>query len=107
MKKQLNGNLLSAIIDGAGGELYNQYAKVMAIGGIIVNYGQTVGGRGVNYSMGNVLKNIDLCGSTLGSRAEFKDMVAFVDQHKIKPVVSRVWQSLNEGTINEAIDFMR
>lgn len=79
----------------------------MRPGGIIANYGQTAGGPGVNYSMGNVLKHIDVCGSTMGSRAEFQAMVAFVDKHKIKPVVSRVWQTLNEGSINEAIDFMR
>ncbi|KAI8338539.1 hypothetical protein BC941DRAFT_460787 [Chlamydoabsidia padenii] len=107
LKKLLNGNLISAVIDGAGGALYNQYPKVMRTGGIIANYGQTAGGPGVNFSMGNVLKNIDICGSTMGSRSEFKQMVAFVDKHKIKPVVSRVWSSLNEGSINEAINYMR
>lgn len=107
MKKLLNGNLLSAVVDGAGGPLHDQYPKVMRPGGIIANYGQTAGGPGVNYSFSNVLNHIDLCGSTMGSRAEFKAMVAFVDKHNIKPVVSRVWQTLNEGSINEAIDFMR
>ncbi|CAO3621826.1 unnamed protein product [Cunninghamella echinulata] len=107
LKKLLNGNLLSAVIDGAGGTLYNQYAKVMRTGGIIVNYGQTTGGSGVNFSMVNVLKNIDLCGSTMGSRQEFKDMVAFVNQYKIKPIVSHVWQGLTENSIHEAINTMR
>lgn len=56
--------------------------------------------------MNLVLKNIELRGSTMGSRKEFQDMVAFVNQHKIKPVVSRVvegdladlaaWESLFE-----------
>ena len=37
-----------------------------------------------------VLKNIEVKGSTMGSRQEFRDMVAFVDKEKITPVVSKV-----------------
>ena len=39
--------------------------------------------------MNAVLKNLELRGSTMGSRQEFKDMVAFVNEKKIKPIVSR------------------
>ena len=42
------------------------------------------------FSMSAVLKNIELRGSTMGSRKEFRDMVAFVAKEKIRPVVSRV-----------------
>lgn len=42
------------------------------------------------FLMQAVLKNIDVRGSTMGSRKEFKDMVEFVKQQKIKPIVSRV-----------------
>lgn len=79
----------------------------MKRGGIISNYGQTAGGPGVNFSMVNVLKNIDLCGSTMGSRQEFKEMVNFVSQYKIKPIVSHVWQGLTEDSIHEAINTMK
>lgn len=44
----------------------------------------------MNFSMGAVLKNIDLRGVTMGSRKEFKDMVKFVNEKDLKPVVSRV-----------------
>ena len=40
--------------------------------------------------MGSVLANIDIKGSTMGSRKEFQDMVKFVDEKKVHPVVSRV-----------------
>lgn len=40
--------------------------------------------------MATVLKNIDVRGSTMGSRKEFKEMVDFVAARKIQPVVSRV-----------------
>lgn len=41
------------------------------------------------FLMSAVLQNIDLRGSTMGSRKEFADMVAFVAKHNVKPVVSR------------------
>lgn len=45
------------------------------------------------FLMQAVLKNIDVRGSTMGSRKEFKDMVDFVRANKIYPVVSRTVQS--------------
>lgn len=36
-----------------------------------------------------VLKNIEVRGSTMGSRKEFADMVKFVEEKNLKPVVSR------------------
>jgi D-arabinose 1-dehydrogenase-like Zn-dependent alcohol dehydrogenase len=49
----------------------------------------------MDWVMTAVLKNIDLKGSTMGSRKEFHDMMAFVNEHKIKPVVSRVVKGLD------------
>jgi D-arabinose 1-dehydrogenase-like Zn-dependent alcohol dehydrogenase len=107
LKKLLGKNQLSAVIDGAGGPLYSLYPKFMRTGGIIANYGQTASTKGVGYTMGHVLKNIDVRGSTMGSRKEYKGMVKFVDQYKIKPVVSKVWQGLDSASIDSAITMMR
>ncbi len=41
-------------------------------------------------------KQISVLGSTMGSPAEFKSMLAFVQKHEIKPVVDRVF-SLKDG----------
>lgn len=49
----------------------------------------------MDWSMNAVLLNLDLRGSTMGSRKEFKDMVAFVNEKKIKPVVSKVVNGLD------------
>jgi D-arabinose 1-dehydrogenase-like Zn-dependent alcohol dehydrogenase len=98
---------INTVIDGAGGKAYAVYPRVMAIGGIIVNYGQTSAKDPVTFPMTYVLKNIDLRGSTMGSRKEFYDMVEFVDKHKIKPVVSQVWQGLTESNIENAFAVMR
>jgi D-arabinose 1-dehydrogenase-like Zn-dependent alcohol dehydrogenase len=46
-------------------------------------------GPKIPFLMQTVFKNIDLKGSTMGSRREFKEMVDFVKEKKIKPVVSK------------------
>lgn len=45
------------------------------------------------FLMQAVLKNIDVRGTTMGSRKEFKDMIEFVKANKIHPVISRVVQT--------------
>ena len=62
----------------------------------------------MDWSMNAVLMNLDLRGSTMGSRKEFKDMVAFVNEKKIKPVVSKVVQGLeNLKDIETLFDDMK
>ena len=63
-------------------------------GGVIVSYGMTLGPK-MPFVMQAVLKNIDLKGSTMGSRKEFKEMIDFVKSEQVKPVVSRTVQGLD------------
>ncbi|XDG06821.1 hypothetical protein ABKA04_006436 [Annulohypoxylon sp. FPYF3050] len=91
---------LDAVIDGAGGDIVSKTVKLLRPGGVISVYGMTVGPK-MDWTMQAVLKNIELRGSTMGSRAEFQDMVAFVGKHRIRPVVSRVVKGLDNI---EAID---
>ncbi|KAH8699218.1 putative alcohol dehydrogenase [Talaromyces proteolyticus] len=81
-----------AIIDGAGGDIVEKGTKILKAGGVISVYGMTVSPK-MPFLMQTVLKNIDLKGSTMGSRKEFKEMVDFVKANKIKPVVSKTLQS--------------
>lgn len=84
---------IDSVIDGAGGDVVKRSMRFMKQGGVIVSYGMTLGPQ-VSYSMAAVLRNIDLRGSTMGSRKEFGDMVAFVKEKKVVPVVSRVVEGL-------------
>lgn len=55
-----------------------------------------------------MLKNLELKGSTMGSRKEFRDMVAFVNEKKITPVISRVVKGLdNLKEIDTLFDDMK
>ena len=64
-------------------------------------------GPNMPYLMSAVLKNLDLRGSTMGSRKEFSDMVEFVKTKNLKPVVSRVIQGLDIEAINGLFDDMK
>lgn len=67
----------------------------------------TVGPK-MDWTMNAVLQNIELRGSTMGSRKEFHDMVAFVREKKITPVVSRVVKGIdNIKEIDELFEDMR
>ncbi|EGD87314.1 hypothetical protein H112_05853 [Trichophyton rubrum D6] len=96
-----------AIIDGAGGEVVEKGVKLLKDGGIISIYGMTVGPK-MTWLMQAVMKNIDLRGTTMGSRKEFKEMVDFVKEKKIKPVVWKVVQGIdNLDGINGLFDDMQ
>ncbi len=84
---------IDAVIDGAGGDIVKRSLRFIKQGGIIVSYGMTLG-PALQYSMAAVLRNVEMRGSTMGSRKEFRDMVAFVNEKKIVPVVSRVVEGL-------------
>ena len=111
-EKELQGLLpperpfLDAVIDGAGGDIVARASKLLKPGGIIAQYGMTVNPK-MDWSMAAVLRNIELRGTTMGSRKEFADMVAFVREQQIKPVVSRVAQGLNLEAINGLFDEMK
>ncbi|RYO87243.1 hypothetical protein DL762_003404 [Monosporascus cannonballus] len=93
---------LDAVIDGAGGDIVTRTVRLLRPGGIIANYGMTIAPK-MDWHMGAVLQNIELRGSTMGSRAEFADMVAFVRERRIAPIVSRVARGLDDIAGIEAL----
>ncbi|KAG9195221.1 hypothetical protein G6011_00341 [Alternaria panax] len=90
---------LDAIVDGAGGD-------VVKAGGVISIYGMTVSPK-MDFLMSAVLRNIEVRGSTMGSRKEFADMVRFVKEKKMRPVVSRSVQGLDIEKIETLFEDMK
>ncbi|KAL1305414.1 hypothetical protein AAFC00_002301 [Neodothiora populina] len=79
-----------AIVDGAGtSTLIANAVKLLRPGGVIVSYGMTTAPT-LPFTMAAVLQNLEIRGSTMGSRQEFKEMVEFVNGKKIRPVVEKV-----------------
>lgn len=85
---------LDAIIDGAGGDIMARASRLLKAGGVVSQYGMTVSPE-MKWSMSAVLQNIELRGSTMGSKREFRDMVDLVRKKQIRPVVSQVVKGLD------------
>lgn len=92
--KEIN-SLCSGIdlaVDGTGGETLSKCLNVLKPGGKIVNYGATTG----------IIKNLDtrkifwkqasILGTTMGSDSDFKNMVHYINDRKIIPVVDKVFE---------------
>ncbi|KAF2467307.1 NAD(P)-binding protein [Lindgomyces ingoldianus] len=113
-EKKLQGLLppdrkwVDAIVDGAGGDVVQKGSRLLkaSAGGIISVYGMTIS-PSMPFLMGAVLKNIEVRGSTMGSRKEFSDMVDFVQKKKLKPIVSRVVYGLDIEAIDGLFDDMK
>ncbi|KAF2004670.1 NAD(P)-binding protein [Amniculicola lignicola CBS 123094] len=97
---------IDAIVDGAGGDVVAKGSRLLKTGGIISIYGMTVSPT-MPFLMGAVLRNIEVRGSTMGSRKEFAEMVEFVRQKEITPVVSRVVHGLDLEAINGLFEDMK
>lgn len=62
----------------------------------------------MNFTMKAVLKNIDVKGSTMGSREEFGNMVEFVRTQGLRPIVSKIVEDIeNLVGIEELFEDMR
>ncbi|MCZ2099950.1 MAG: zinc-binding dehydrogenase [Chitinophagales bacterium] len=82
---------VDVVVDSAGGPGFINFIRIANPGGRIVFYGGTHGNiDGVNPQQ-IFWKQLSILGSTMGSDEDFSDMLDFVNQHKIKPVISNVF----------------
>lgn len=83
--------MMDLIIDSAGGEGYNTLLDLAAPGGRVVNYGATTGPAKKVDLFKVFWKQLRIIGSSMGSPADFKAMLAFVADHRIKPQIDEVF----------------
>lgn len=91
--KQLKAQVkagFDVIIDSAGGDGFRHFLDLAAPAARIVFYGGTRGTFSVSPQK-VFWKQLSLLGSTMGSRQEFEQLLEFVNQHHIEPVVDSVW----------------
>lgn len=102
LKKKAGG--FDVVIDGAGGAGFNLLLKMCRKGARVGVYGGTAGSwNGI--SVPNIFfKQLSIYGSTMGSDAEFGQMLDFVSTHKVVPVVDSIF-ALKDG--NEAIQMLK
>jgi zinc-binding alcohol dehydrogenase/oxidoreductase len=78
------------VIDSAGGDQMNSFIKMLRPHGRIVFYGATAGlpTRIDLYRM--FWHHLTLQGTTMGNDDEFREMLAFVSKHEIRPIVDSI-----------------
>src|SRR5882757_2005129 len=78
------------IIDSAGGDQINNFIKILKPKGKIVFYGATNGLPGKIDLYRMFWNQLSLEGTTMGNDAEFSEMLNFVSNNKIRPLVDSI-----------------
>lgn len=87
------------ILDGAGGQSLTDVSELARPGGRLVSFGMTSGTHAqVNVQM-LFSRQLTFLGSMMGSDRDFDDMLDFVSQHRIEPVIDEVlrFEDINAG----------
>ncbi|MSQ68381.1 MAG: alcohol dehydrogenase [Gammaproteobacteria bacterium] len=81
------------VIDSAGGAVVNTTLNALNNGGRYVFFGATLGNPPDGLEMAKLFfRQIRLQGSTMGTPAEFAAMLAFINRHRIEPVVDQIFK---------------
>jgi NADPH:quinone reductase-like Zn-dependent oxidoreductase len=87
---------VDVVLDGAPSPSFSNYVRSINPGARIVIYGSTAGNE-VKFNATDIfLKSASIVGSQVGDPQDFRDMLAFVQTHHIKPVIERIFP-LNEA----------
>jgi zinc-binding alcohol dehydrogenase/oxidoreductase len=78
------------VIDSAGGDQLNNFIKALRPQGKIVFYGATNGLPSKIDLYRMFWNQLSLVGTTMGNDQEFKEMIAFVSKHQIRPIVDSI-----------------
>ena len=82
---------MNLVIDGASGDTLSNLMEVCKPGARIVFYGATRGNPGQLEARKLFWNQLQLIGSTMGSDADFLQMLQLVEKFKIKPVVDQCY----------------
>lgn len=98
------GAMLDGVIDAGGGDILTQTSPILKHGGRVACYGMTASPK-ISMTMPVVLRNQKLMGSTMGSLKDMKDATAFMEEHKVVPIVSDVLKGLD--AVEQGFELMK
>jgi NADPH:quinone reductase-like Zn-dependent oxidoreductase len=84
------GRRPDVVVDGAGGETFNRALDLLRPGGRLVSYGATLGASEHVEVRRIFWKQLNVLGSTMGTREDFAAMVALYARHRLRPIVDAV-----------------
>ena len=87
----LDGEKMDLVIECVGAATFNKSLRQLRPGGTIVTFGSSTGDN-VQINIREIFYGqFNLLGSTMGSAQEYKEMLDFIQTHKIKPIVDRMY----------------
>jgi NADPH:quinone reductase-like Zn-dependent oxidoreductase len=92
------------IVDGTGGEVFNQALDAARPGGRVVSYGATLGASPELLVRRVFWKQLDVLGTTMGSPRDFREMLALFGEGGLHPVVDRVYALAEAGAALRHMD---
>jgi NADPH:quinone reductase-like Zn-dependent oxidoreductase len=101
--KSMSSGGFDAIVDSSAGDTFAKLVDIAKPAGRIAMYGATLGPFNSGVPAKIFWKQLDILGSTMGNDEEFAEMLAFVNSHKIVPLVDSVFPM---EKAQEAIDKM-
>ncbi|BBF71559.1 MULTISPECIES: quinone oxidoreductase family protein [Sphingomonas] len=82
---------IDVVLDGAPSPSFANYVRAINPGARIVIYGSTAGNE-IKFNATDIfLKSASIVGSQVGDPQDFKEMLAFAEQHAIKPVIEATY----------------
>jgi len=88
-RKEAGG--FDVILDGAPAPSYPIYARALNLGARIVIYGSTKGAQFTVNAPELFLRHATIFGTAMGNIDDFKAMLAFIEEHRIEPVIDRTF----------------
>lgn len=89
--KGLNGEKADMILDSIGPATFPNYFEVLKQNGRIVNFGASSGNQ-IDIPLRALFSSqFSLIGTSMGSNEEFTQMLHFMEQHSLKPIIDRIY----------------
>ncbi|HRK23409.1 MAG TPA: zinc-binding dehydrogenase [Beijerinckiaceae bacterium] len=85
------GRGVDVVIETIGEAVWPQALRALVRGGRLVTCGATSGSHPSADIQRLFIRQLQVFGSTLGSLAEFADLITFCERHDIRPVIDRVY----------------
>lgn len=82
---------VDVVLDGAPSPSLPNYMRAIKPGARVVVYGSTAGNEVKFNATDLFLKSASIVGSQVGDPQDFREMLAFADKHKLKPVIERTF----------------
>ncbi|OWV38300.1 alcohol dehydrogenase [Bacillus spizizenii] len=89
--EQLQEKRADVVLDSIGPALFSEYFRHVKPNGRIVSFGASSGDDLCFPVRSLFFPQINILGTSMGSCEEFHDMLAFIEKHKLRPVIDRTY----------------